>query len=163
MLLVDGQQKNGGLRTPALFLTVLLPVVMWGCSDRDPLSGVKFYPVKGKVTHPDGKTMSGLKVNFWGPTNDLAHDRERRYIRVQGNERGPSRGRVQGEPRDRLLGEGLQERDTAVPQPLSRRGFFRAKGEVTADGPNDFDYKLTMDRRYGGSRGSGNGRGKAHN
>jgi hypothetical protein len=63
MSLIDGQRENTGPRPRALFLTVLLSVVTWGCSDRDPLRGLTLYPVKGKVTLPDGKTMPGL-----GPT-----------------------------------------------------------------------------------------------
>ena len=96
MSLVDGQRENTSPRPRVLVLTVLLSVVNWGCSGRSALSGLTFYPVKGKVTLPDGKTMPGLKVNFWGPTNDSATTESDGTFAFTGEERGPSRGGLQG-------------------------------------------------------------------
>ena len=39
-------------------------VVVTGCGESNPLSGVKVYPVKGKVILPDGKPLASGKVVF---------------------------------------------------------------------------------------------------
>jgi hypothetical protein len=64
MNLIDGQRENAGPRPPALLLAALLSVVAPGCGESNPLSGVKFYPVKGKVMLSDGKPLTSGRVVF---------------------------------------------------------------------------------------------------
>jgi hypothetical protein len=64
MRVLDGLRENTGPRTPTLLLTVLLFVVAAGCGESNPLSGVKFYPVRGKVMLSDGKPLTSGRVVF---------------------------------------------------------------------------------------------------
>jgi hypothetical protein len=64
MSVIDRQSENTGPRPPALLLTALLSVVAAGCSESNPLSGAKLYPVKGKVLLSDGKPLTSGRVVF---------------------------------------------------------------------------------------------------
>ena len=132
-------------------------MVTWGCSGRSALSGLTFYPVKGKVTLPDGKTMPGLKSTSGG----------RRTTRP--------RRRATGRSRSRARNEGLPAGDYKIsleiaytakatknatlpfPSRYLDEDFSGLTAKVTADGPNDFEFKLTKDST-GTDRPRGSGR-----
>jgi hypothetical protein len=164
MSLIDAQRENTSPRPPALFLTVLLSVVTWGCSDRDPLSGLTLYPVKGKVTLPDGKTMAGLKVNFWGPTNDYATTGSDGTFAFTGRKEGLPAGDYRVSVEIAYTAKASKNATLPFPSRYLDEDFSGLTAKVTPDGPNDFDYKLTKDSAgTDRSRGSGDGRGKVRN
>ena len=164
MSLIDGKRESTGPRPPALFLAVLLSVVTWGCSDRDPLSGVKFYPVKGKVTLPDDKTISGLKVNFWGPTNDSSTTESDGTFAFTGKKEGLPAGDYKVSLEIAYSAKASKNATLPFPSHYLDEDFSGLTAKVTADGPNDFDFKLTKDNAgTDRTRGSSDGRGKVRN
>jgi len=159
MSLIDGKRENTGPRPPALFLIVLLAVVTWGCSGASNLGPV--YPVKGKVTLPDGKTMGGLKVNFWGPTNDSAMTESDGTFAFTGTKEGLPAGDYKVSLEIAQMAKASKNATLPFPSNYLDEDFSRLTAKVTADGPNDFDFKLTKDNAgTDRSRGSGDGRGK---
>jgi hypothetical protein len=64
MNLIDGHSENVGPRPRVVLLTALLAVVTAGCTESNPLSGLKLYPVKGKVMLSDGKPLTSGRVVF---------------------------------------------------------------------------------------------------
>jgi Carboxypeptidase regulatory-like domain len=164
MSLIDGQCENTGPRPLALFLTVLLSVGTWGCSDRDPLIGVTLYPVKGKVTLPDGQTMAGLKVNFWGPTTDSATTGSDGTFAFTGKKEGLPAGDYKVSLEIAYTAKASKNTKLPFPSRYLDEDSSRLTAKVTADGPNDYDFKLTTDNAGADrSRGSGDGRGKVRN
>ena len=158
---IDGQREYTGPPPMALFLTVLLSVVMWGCSDRNRFGGSTLYPVKGKVTLPDGKTMPGLKVNFWGPTSDSATTESDGTFAFTGKKEGLPAGDYKVSLEIAYTAKASKKATLPFPSRYLDEDFSGLTAKVTADGPNDFDFKLTPES--GGadrSRGSGDGRVK---
>jgi hypothetical protein len=66
MSLIDRRSENSRARLLVLLLPALASVIAAGCSQSNPLSGVKLYPVKGKVTLSDGKPLTSGRVAFVG-------------------------------------------------------------------------------------------------
>jgi hypothetical protein len=64
MSLNDCLTWKSSCRRGVWLLSAVVMVVLAGCGERNPLSGLKFYPVKGKVTLPDGKPLPSGKVIF---------------------------------------------------------------------------------------------------
>ena len=158
---IDGQRECTGPPRPALFLTVLLSVVVWGCIDRNPLGGSTLYPVKGKVTLPGGKTMAGLKVNFWGPTSDSATTESDGTFAFTGKKEGLPAGDYKVSLEIASTAKASKNAKLPFPSRFLDEDFSRLTAKVTADGPNDFDFKLTTDSAgTDRSRGSGDGRVK---
>jgi hypothetical protein len=162
--LIDWQRENTCPRPQALFLLVLLSVVSCGCSDRNPLSGLTRYPVKGKVTLPDGKTMTGLKVNFWGPTTDSATTESDGTFAFTGKKEGLPAGDYKVSLEIAYTAKASKNTKLPFPSRYLDEDSSRLTAKVTADGPNDYDFKLTTDNAGADrSRGSGDGRGKVRN
>ena len=161
---IDGQREYAGPPLLALFLTILLSVVTWGCSDRDPLSGLRLYPVKGKVTLPDGKTMPGLKVNFWGPTSDSATTESDGTFAFTGKKEGLPAGDYKVSLEIASTAKASRNAKLPFPSRFLDEDLSKLTAKVTADGPNDFEFKLTTDSaRVDRSQGSGEGRNKVRN
>ena len=164
MSLIYGRRENNGPRPPALFLAVLLSVVTWGCGNSDPLSGLTRYPVKGKVTLPDGKTMPGLKVNFWGPTNDFATTGSDGTFAFTRKNEGLPAGDYKVSVDIAITAKAAKNAALPFPSRYLDEDFSGLTAKITAEGPNDFDYKLTKDSAgTDRSRGSGDGGGKVRN
>src|SRR5690242_15406631 len=54
-------------------IAAALAALLAGCNDpSNPLRSASLYPVEGKVTLPDGKPLSGVKVVFSGPATSGA-------------------------------------------------------------------------------------------
>ena len=51
-------------RHVAWLLSAVVTIALAGCGESNPLSGARVYPVKGKVTLPDGKPLGSGKVVF---------------------------------------------------------------------------------------------------
>jgi hypothetical protein len=161
MSLIDGRRENIGPRPQVLFLIVLLSVVTWGCSDRSRLSGLTFYPVKGKLTLPDGKTMPGLKVNFWGPTNDSATTESDGTFAFTGRKEGLPAGDYKVSLEIAYTAKASKNATLPFPSRYLDEDFSGLTAKVTADGPNDFDFKLNKESASKGrSPGQGAGRVK---
>jgi len=63
MSLTNRFWRVSGLRLAACCLPVFIVMGMAGC-ESNPLSGLKLYPVKGKVLLPDGKPLTSGQVVF---------------------------------------------------------------------------------------------------
>jgi hypothetical protein len=156
---IHGQREYSRRPLPDLFLMVLLSVVTGGCGGASNLGPV--YPVKGKVTLPDGKTIAGLKVNFWGPTSDSATTQSDGTFAFTGNKEGLPAGDYRVSLEIAYTAKASKKATLPFPSEYLDEDLSGLKAKVTADGPNDFDYEL----KKGGpgtdrSRGSGDGRAK---
>jgi hypothetical protein len=66
MIVTDRSARTPSARRLGWRLPAVILVGMSGCGETNPLSGVKLYPVKGKVMLADGKPLSAGKVVFVG-------------------------------------------------------------------------------------------------
>jgi hypothetical protein len=137
---------------------VSLAVMLAGCGGRSPASG-PFYPVKGKVTLPDGKPPTGVRVVFSGPVVAGAPIESDGSFTIKS---GDKDGLPEGDYSVRL--EVLETKGSTKKPVLSFPGKYLdedasdLKAKVTAAGPNDFDFKLTKDdAATGRPRGQGSG------
>jgi hypothetical protein len=72
MRLIDRSTADFALRPLAWSLTALLSVVVAGCGESNPLSGLKLYPVKGKVLLADGKPVTAAQIVFVARKSSLS-------------------------------------------------------------------------------------------
>jgi hypothetical protein len=64
MKMLDFHGENRGRRPAAVTLATLLSVIVAGCSESSPLSGLKLYPVHGKAVLSDGHPLTSGLVSF---------------------------------------------------------------------------------------------------
>jgi hypothetical protein len=64
MSLNDCLTWRSSCRRGVWLLSTVVTVALGGCGESNSLSGLKVYPVKGKVTLPDGKPLASGKVVF---------------------------------------------------------------------------------------------------
>jgi len=64
MSLNDWSTWESFCRRGVWLLSAVVTVALAGCGERNPLSGLKVYPVKGKVILPDGKPLTSGTVTF---------------------------------------------------------------------------------------------------
>lgn len=141
-----------------------LAALVSGCGDGNnaPALGAS-YPVKGKVTLPDGKPLPAAKVIFSGPATGGATTESDGTFAFKGDNGGLPAGdykvrlevaESKGSPKKAALpfpGKYLDE-DTS-----------NLTAKVTASGPNDFDFKLTKgDAVSDQPRATGSGPAKVH-
>ncbi len=80
-------------RRPAWAVAIALTALLTGCSDQsDPLGSSSFYPVKGKVTLPDGKPLAAVNVVFAGPATSTATTGSDGTFTVKGTKDGLPEG-----------------------------------------------------------------------
>jgi hypothetical protein len=149
-----------GPRCAAGMTAVCLAAWLAGCGGPSAASG-PFYPVKGKVTLPDGKPLAGVKVVFRGPVVAGAATESDGSFTIKS---GDKDGLPEGDYSVRL--EVLETKGSVKKAVLPFPGKYLdedssgLKAKVTAAGPNDFDFKLTKDDAATGRPG-GQGRGPA--
>jgi hypothetical protein len=118
--------------------------------------------VKGKVTLPDGKTMPGLKVVFWGPMHDFAITESDGTFAFTGQKAGLPEGDYKVFLEIAQAANAPKKATLPFPSRYLDEDLSGLTAKVTAAGPNDFDFKLTKgDTTTDGSRGSGSERGRA--
>jgi hypothetical protein len=135
-------------RRAAWVMMATLAALAGGCGGNSPVSG-PFYPVKGKLTLPDGKPLGGVRVIFSGPVSSATATESDGTFTVKGDKDGlPA-----GDYSVRL--EVVESKGTAKRPVLPFPGKYLdedssdLKAKVTAAGPNDFDFKLTKDNGVG--------------
>jgi len=144
-------------RRSAWSLVAALAAALAGCGDGTPNLGSS-YPVKGKVTLPDGKPLPQVKVVFSGPVTGGATTESDGTFAFKGD----NAGLPAGDYKVRL--EIVESKGTLKNPVLPFPGKYLdedASGltaSVKPDGPNDFDFKLNKDEPK--AKGSGQGRGK---
>ncbi len=139
-----GSRGEGRTWGTPLALAVVLAVLASGCGDGDTRAVGKTYAVKGKVLLPDGKPLPAVKVVFSGPAmNNAVTEGDGTFALKEGA------GLPAGDYQVRL--EVNESKGTLKNQQLPfPRHYLDEDGsgltaKVTADGPNDFEFKLTKD------------------
>ncbi len=136
---------RGTLRQwPAWLLPGLVFVALSGCGETNPLSGVKLYPVKGKVLLPDGKPLAAGKVVFVGDKTSITSATD---IGSDGSfelKEGSGAGLPEGEYRVRLeTTSGKGKNKLPFPARYLDEDGSRLKATVTSDdSKNIFEFKL---------------------
>jgi Carboxypeptidase regulatory-like domain len=137
-------QRNGRLRRSAGVLIVAIAAATAGCGDGRPNVGPT-YPVKGKVTLPDGKAPPKVNVVFAGPVTSSATTESDGTFAFRGDKAGLPAGdykvrlevaESKGSPKRPVLpfpGKYLDEDASGL------------SASVKPDGPNDFDFTLSKD------------------
>ncbi len=151
-------------RRAAWAMVASLAALLAGCGDKsDPLRSASFYPVKGKVTLPDGKPLAGAKVVFEGPATDSAITETDGTFTIKNQKNGLP----EGDYKVRL--EVVEPKGTgkraAPPFPGKYLDVDTSDltAKVTSAGPNDFDFKLThADAAKDRPRATGSGPAKVH-
>ncbi len=122
-----------------------MAVAMVGCGEANPLASATLYPVKGKVTLPDGKPLTAGKVIFVGTKTTVTN------TAPLGSDGTFTRDAKEGLPE----GEYKVHIEVGDTGPAKKRAnlAFAAKyldedgsgwtATVKPEGPNDFDFKLT--------------------
>lgn len=136
-------RRNDPRRPACWALLTIVAVSLAGCGPNvQPMSSKDFYPVKGKVTLPDGKPLAGVGVVFTGPYMAIAPTESDGTFTVKGEKDGlPA-----GEYKVHLEGTGSKSAKRVVMPFPSKYLDEDASGltaKVTPEGPNDFDFKLT--------------------
>ena len=143
----DLRETVAAWRRPAWAVGIALTALLTGCSDQsNPLGSASFYPVKGKVTLPDGKPLAAVKVVFTGPATSTATTGSDGTFTVKGTKDGLP----EGDYKVRL--EVLEAKGTTKKPALPFPGKYLDEdssdltAKVTPAGPNDFDFKLNNDK-----------------
>ena len=151
------KQKNracmGRPNWSTLAVSAAMAGVLAGCGGERANLGT-LYPVKGKVTLPDGKAPPKLSVIFSGPASNRVMTESDGTFAFKGDNAGLPAGKYQV----RLEGPEAagSSRKPVVPQKYLDEDASGLTATVTSDGPNDFDFKLTRDDATPqGSRGTG--------
>lgn len=120
----------------------VMAVALAGCGgERAPDLG-ESYPVKGKVTLPDGKPLAETKVNFKGPTYGGAMTGSDGTFKIEGN------GLPAGEYKVYLEGGargGMRSMALPYPSKYLDEDASGLTATVKPDGPNDFPLQLSKD------------------
>lgn len=129
---------------PAWILPGLIFVALSGCGEPNPLSGVKLYPVKGKVVLPDGKPLSAGKIVFVGDktavtsATDIGSDGGFEF------KEGKGAGLPEGDYRIRIeTTSGKGKNKLPFPARYLDEDGSHLKATVTSDdSKNTFEFKL---------------------
>jgi hypothetical protein len=129
-------------------LITVVTVALAGCGGSNPLSGVKVYPVKGKVTLPDGKPLGSGKAVFVGTKLSItssANIESDGSFTFKGGANGD--GLPEGEYKVRLETDGATRTKKGTP-PFPAKYLDEDASDLTAtvkpdESSNNFDLKLT--------------------
>jgi hypothetical protein len=155
-----GTRGNRWLPWTRWATAVSLAALLAGCGGKDPLSAA-FYPVKGKVTLPDGKPLPDVEVIFSGPVTGHAITDGDGNFAFKGEKEGLPEGVYQVHlevVRAKVSGKKV------VPTFPPKYGDEDTSGltaKVTAAGPNEFNFPLTKgdaESSPRAARGAGKGR-----
>jgi Carboxypeptidase regulatory-like domain len=151
-----GKGADRWFRRTGWTMAAALAALLAGCSDpSNPLRSASFYPVKGKVTLPDGKPLPGVKVVFSGPATSGATTESDGTFAFKDDKGGLPAGdyKVRLEV---VESKGATKKSTVpFPGKYLDEDSSDLKAKVTAAGPNDFDFKLTKDDPAAGRGGAG--------
>jgi hypothetical protein len=130
------------LRSSRALVVVVAAACLVGCGEGNPKVGTT-YPVKGKVTLPDGKPLPKARVVFTGPvTNSAVTESDGAFALPE------SSGLPAGDYKVHLeITEAKGSAKKAVlpfPGRYSDEDASGLTATVKPDGPNDFDFKLTQ-------------------
>ncbi len=124
-----------------------LAAVLAGCGDSDTVDAARtmtFYPVKGKVTLPDGKPFASGKVIFAGKVTATATTESDGTFTVKGTKDGLPEGDYKVHLDVGESGSAVSKKRTMIP--FAAKYLEEDKTDLTAtvkaDTPNDFDFKL---------------------
>jgi hypothetical protein len=149
-------RKMSLLRWSAGALVVGLAAAATGCGGEGRPNVGASYPVKGKVTLPDGKPLPRAKVVISGPVTDSVTTESDGTFAFKGDGAGLPAGNY----KVRLeVGESKgSPRRPALPFPgkYLDEDTSDLAAVVKSGGPNDFDFKLTKAEGQG-SAGAGKG------
>lgn len=137
------EQRISRMRRSAWALATALAAALAGCGGEGIPKVGTLYPVKGKVTLPDGKPLPEVKVIFSGPvTNNAVTGSDGTFAFA-----GDSAGLPAGDYKvylEVVKPKGSLKRPVdTFPQKYADEDTSDLKATVKAEGPNDFDFKLT--------------------
>ncbi len=141
--------RNGSRRIGFWLLMASLTISSAGCGgESNPLSGLKVYPVKGKVTLPDGKPLTAAKVVFVATKSTIsstANLESDGSFTFKGGANGD--GLPEGEYKVRLETDGVTRAKKGV-APFPSRYMDEDASDLVAivkpdEASNNFDFKLT--------------------
>jgi hypothetical protein len=141
-------------------LSTVVAVSLAGCGESNPLSGVKMYPVKGKVTLPDGKPLTSGRVTFVATKSTItstANIESDGSFAFKGGANGD--GLPEGEYKVRLEGgttTGSKKGGTPFPSKyLDEDGSDLTATVKPDESGNSFDLKLSPNSPNPGTSHSG--------
>ncbi len=120
-----------------------LVAALAGCGDGSNIRSATFYPVKGKVTLPDGKPLGGVRVLFSGPAITNATTESDGTFTVKGDKDGLPAGDYAVRLEILELKGTAKKPELPFPKKYLDEDTSDLKAKVTPEGPNDFDFKLT--------------------
>jgi hypothetical protein len=148
MSLNDCLTRKSPWRRGVWLLSTVVVVGLTGCGERNPLSGLKVYPVKGKVILPDGKPLGSGKVIFAATkatiTSSTNIESDGSFT-FKGGANGD--GLPEGEYRIRLESEGAARAKKGT-LPFPTKYLDEDSSDLTAtvkpdETSNNFDLQLT--------------------
>jgi hypothetical protein len=123
-------------------LSTVIAVSLAGCGESNPLSGLKVYPVKGKVFLPDGKALDSGKVVFVATKSTVTS-----LANIESDGSFTLSGLPEGEYKVRLeVGESAHAKKGTTPFPtkyLDEDGSDLTATVKPDETSNNFDLKLT--------------------
>jgi hypothetical protein len=142
-------QRYGLLSGPAGALAVVLAAALAGCSgDGRPNVGAA-YPVKGKVTLPDGKAPPKVNVVFSGPVTGSVTTESDGTFEFKGDNAGLPAGEYKVRLESAESKGSVKRPVVPFPGKYLDEDASGLTAVVKADGPNDFDLKLTKGEAEG--------------
>jgi hypothetical protein len=148
MSLNDCSTWKSCCRRGVWLLSTVVTIALAGCGESNPLSGLKLYPVKGKVTLPDGKALDSGTVVFVATKSMITSSTNIESdgsFAFKGGANG--NGLPEGEYKVRLeVGGGTRAKKGTTPFPS--KYLDEDSSDLTAtvkpdETSNNFDLKLT--------------------
>jgi hypothetical protein len=147
MSLNDLSTWKSSCRIAVWLLSTVIAVSLAGCGESNPLSGIKVYPVKGKVSLADGKPLAAGKIVFAATKSTITSsaniegDGSFTFKGASGN------GLPEGEYKVRLETDGatkVKKGTAPFPSKFLDEDSSGLSATVKPDETsNDFDFKLT--------------------
>jgi hypothetical protein len=154
-----GDFENGRRRTwAAVALSAVMAAMLGGCGENYRGKLGSSYPVKGKVTLPDGKPLPQVKVIFSGPvTNGVVTESDGTFA-FKGDGAGLAAGDYQVHLEITESKGSLRRQTLPFPKRYLDEDASGLTASVKPDGPNDFEFKLSKEEADQGSLKAGKGK-----
>jgi hypothetical protein len=150
-------------RRPAWVLVIALAASPAGCGGEGTRNLGSLYPVKGKVTLPDGNPLPKVNVVFSGPATGSVITESDGTFAFKGDKSGLPAGDYKVRLEVVESKGSLKNQVLPFPKQYSDEDASGLTASVKADGPNDFDFKLTKgDAEAKDSPGGARGPAKGH-
>jgi Carboxypeptidase regulatory-like domain len=150
-------------RRPAWVLVIALAASLAGCGGEGMPNLGSSYPVKGKVTLADGNPVPKVSVVFKGPVTGSAITESDGTFAFKGDKAGLPAGDYKVRLEVVESKGSLKNQVLPFPKQYSDEDTSGLTASVKADGPNDFDFKLTKgDAAAKDSPGGARGPAKGH-